>query len=142
MFAKQLSVFIENRQGRLNEVLNVLRENDVNILCISLADTTEYGLLRLIVSDPQKGKEKLAAAGFSSLLSDILIVEINHKAGSLQKLLHSIEQANINIEYMYGLSINGENAHVALKTSDLQKAEEVIHNNNVKTVDIDHLTAL
>ena len=73
MFAKQLSVFIENRQGRLGEVLNVLKENNVNILSLSLADTTEYGLLRLIVSNPEEGKEKLAKAGFSSLLSNVCL---------------------------------------------------------------------
>ena len=69
MTAKQLSVFIENRKGRLSEVLDVLKANGVNILSLSLADTTEYGLLRLIVNDPALGKEKLTEAGFSSLLS-------------------------------------------------------------------------
>ena len=67
MRAKQLSVFIENRQGRLGEVLNVLRENNVNILSLSLADTTEYGLLRLIVNNPELGKEKLSNDGFSTI---------------------------------------------------------------------------
>ena len=114
MFAKQLSVFIENRQGRLGEVLSVLKKNNVNILSMSLADTTEYGLLRLIVNKPELGKEKLAEEGFSSLLSSVLIVEIPHTAGSLQSLLKSIELANINIEYMYGLSLAGEKAYVVL----------------------------
>ena len=90
MVAKQLSVFIENRQGRLGEVLNVLKKNNVNILSLSLADTTEYGLLRLIVNNPQVGKEKLAEEGFSSLLTDVLVINIAHIAGSLQ----SFEQCN------------------------------------------------
>ena len=110
MFAKQLSVFIENRQGRLGEVLGVLKENSVNILSLSLADTTEYGLLRLIVSDPAEGKQKLAEAGFSSLLSDVLVIEIPHTAGSLQGLLKEMESRDVNVEYMYGLSIAGEKA--------------------------------
>ncbi len=142
MLAKQLSVFIENRQGRLSEVLNVLKENDVNILSISLADTTEYGLLRLIVSDPQKGKETLAATGFSSLLSDILIIEIPHKAGSLQALLKELDEKEINVEYMYGLSVNGDGAYVVLKASNLEKADGTITAYGVKTVSVENLTRL
>ena len=64
MITKQLSVFIENRQGRLGEVLNVLKNNNVNIISLSLADTTEYGLLRLIVNNPELGKQKLSEDGF------------------------------------------------------------------------------
>ena len=71
MFAKQLTVFIENRTGRLSEVLGVLGSNGVNILSLSLADTTEFGLLRLIVDNPTLGKEKLSENGFSSVLSDV-----------------------------------------------------------------------
>ena len=90
MVAKQLSVFIENRQGRLHEVLDVLKANNVNILSLSLADTTEYGLLRLIVDNPTEGKEKLTFAGFSTMLTDVLIIKIEHKAGSLQTLLENL----------------------------------------------------
>ena len=67
MFAKQLTIFIENRTGRLSQVLSVLKENGVNIISMSLADTTEFGLLRLIVDNPSLGKEKLTESGFSSL---------------------------------------------------------------------------
>lgn len=142
MFAKQLSVFIENRQGRLGEVLSVLKKNNVNILSMSLADTTEYGLLRLIVNNPELGKEKLAEEGFSSLLSSVLIVEIPHTAGSLQSLLKSIELANINIEYMYGLSLAGEKAYVVLKASDLEITKKTIENNGGKTVAKEVLAAM
>ena len=75
MFAKQLTVFIENRSGRLSEVLDVLGKNGVNIISMSLADTTEFGLLRLIVDDAPLGKEKLTENGFSSLLSDVFIIK-------------------------------------------------------------------
>ena len=103
MVAKQLSVFIENRQGRLGEVLKVLKTNGVNILSLSLADTTEYGLLRLIVNNPELGKEKLAEDGFSTMLTDVIILQINHEAGSLQGLLQILSDSDVNIEYMYGL---------------------------------------
>lgn len=134
MFAKQLSVFIENRQGRLGEVLNVLKENDVNILSMSLADTTEYGLLRLIVNKPDLGKEKLTACGFSTMLTNVLVLKITHESGSLQSILGVLADNDVNIEYMYGLSIDGEEASVVLKASDLEKAEAVLVKKGVKTL--------
>ena len=134
MTSKQLSVFIENRKGRLSEVLDVLKENGVNILSMSLADTTEYGLLRLIVNNPELGKEKLSKAGFSSLLSDVMILKIPHVSGSLQELLKLIEKADINVEYMYGLSIDKAEAYVVLKSSNAAKTEEVLKANGVETL--------
>lgn len=134
MVAKQLSVFIENRQGRLGEVLNVLKSNDVNILSLSLADTTEYGLLRLIVNKPEEGKEKLSKEGFSTLLTDVIVLKITHRAGSLQRLLKILSDENVNVEYMYGLSIDGASASVVLKTSDIEKAEKVFEKQGVITL--------
>ena len=142
MVAKQLSVFIENRQGRLGEVLNVLKENDVNILSLSLADTTEYGLLRLIVNNPELGKEKLAEDGFSTILTDVLVLKISHQSGSLQQLLKILSDNDVNIEYMYGLSIDGEEASVVLKTSDIIKAESVLSEQGVKTLSTKDISAL
>ena len=134
MFAKQLTVFIENRSGRLSEVLGVLKENGVNILSLSLADTTEFGLLRLIVDNAALGKEKLTENGFSSLLSDISIIQIPHKVGSLQELLKIIDENGINIEYMYGLSIESDNAYVVLKASDIQKVDGILTANGINTI--------
>ena len=98
MTAKQLSVFIENRKGRLGEVLHVLKDNNVNILSMSLADTTEYGLLRLIVNDPERGKTALMEKGFSSMTTDVLVVKIPHTPGSLRDILEFISAGDINIE--------------------------------------------
>lgn len=142
MFAKQLTVFIENRTGRLSEVLSVLRGNGVNILSMSLADTTEYGLLRLIVNDPAKGKEKLTEGGFSSLLSDVTIIKIPHKVGSLQSLLKIIDNEKVNIEYMYGLSIEGDNAYVVLKASDINRLDAILTENNIETVSCEQIVGM
>ena len=139
MFAKQLTVFIENRAGRLSEVLNVLKESGVNILSMSLADTTEYGLLRLIVDNAVVGKEKLSESGFSSLLSDVSIIRIPHKVGSLQGLLKVIDDNNVNIEYMYGLSIESDKAYVVVKASDIQKVDEILAENGVETISCEEL---
>ena len=134
MFAKQLTVFIENRSGRLSEVLGVLKDNNVNILSLSLADTTEFGLLRLIVDNAARGKEKLTENGFSSLLSDVLIIQITHKVGSLQSLLKVIDENGMNIEYMYGLSIESDEAYVVLKVSDTQKIDKILEENGICTL--------
>ena len=134
MTAKQLSVFIENRKGRLGEVLHYLKENNVNILSISLADTTEYGLLRLIVNDAQKARDVLYAEGFSSMLTDVLIIKVPHAPGSLQKILELIAEKNVNIEYMYGLSVESEDASIVLKTNDLDIACEVLKGAGIGTM--------
>ena len=140
MVAKQLSVFIENRQGRLGEVLSVLKKNSVNIISLSLADTTEYGLLRLIVNNPELGKQKLSEEGFSTMLTDVLVINITHKAGSLQELLKMLSDNQVNIEYMYGLSIDGEDAFVVLKVSDSLKTDELFKANNIKTLTAEELS--
>ncbi len=139
MFAKQLTVFIENRTGRLCEVLGVLKNNGVNILSLSLADTTEFGLLRLIVDSPEVGKEKLAENGFSSLLSNVSIIKISHTVGSLQALLEAIDEGNVNIEYMYGLSVDGDDAYVVLKTNDVVKVDAILAEHNIETVSCDYI---
>ena len=138
--AKQLSVFIENRQGRLGEVLKVLKENNVNILSLSLADTTEYGLLRLLVDKPELGKEKLSSDGFATMLTNVLVVQISHKAGSLQTLLEILAKNDINVEYMYGLSTEGLDAKVVLKSNDTEKAYEILKANGVETLTTEDLT--
>lgn len=139
MKAKQLSVFIENRQGRLGEVLKVLKDNKVNIMSLSIADTTEYGLLRLIVDKPEDAKNALSKNGFSAMLSEILIIQISHQSGSLQTLLTELTDQKINIEYMYGLTTEGACASVVLKSSDLGLAEKVLTDIDVKTLSIEDL---
>lgn len=142
MIAKQLSVFIENRKGRLEEVLNVLKTNGVNIISLSLADTTEYGLLRLIVNNAELGKETLAKDGFSTLVSDVLVIKIAHKAGSLQGLLKILASYDINVEYMYGLSVDGQNAYIVLKASDMEKAIKAVKENGIQTLTSEEISAL
>ena len=134
MTVNQVSVFIENRHGRLGEVLQFLKDNDVNILSISLADTTEYGLLRLIVNKPEHAKEVLLAAGFSSMLTEVLIIKVPHVAGSLQNILSEIAKANVSIEYMYGLSVESTDASIVMKTNELERAQDVLKNIHIDTM--------
>ena len=134
MFAKQLTVFIENRAGRLSDVLGALKNGGVNIISLSLADTTEFGLLRLIVDNAPLGKEKLTECGFSSLLSDVCIIKIPHKVGSLQKLLETIDENGVNIEYMYGLSVDSDKAYVVLKASNTELIDKILAERGIQTL--------
>lgn len=139
MTVQQVSVFIENRKGRLGEVLEVLKHSDVNILSMSLADTTEYGLLRLIVSDANKAKDMLTQSGFSALLTNVLVVKIPHKSGALQEILQVVADKDVSIEYMYGLSTGGDDASVVMKTNDLDSACAVLKANGIETMSEEEL---
>ena len=134
MTAKQLSVFIENRQGRLSDVLHVLKEHNVNILSMSLADTTEYGLLRFIVNNPEDGRDALIKAGFSSMLADVLIIKVPHVAGGLRDVIDLIASKNVSIEYMYGLTAGGDDASIVIKTNELATAMEILKNAGISTL--------
>ena len=139
MVTKQISVFIENRKGRLGEVLDVLKSSDVNIISMSLADTAEYGLLRIISDKPQDGKTALSAAGFSTMLTDVFILSIPHEPGALQQILRVISDEELSVEYMYGLSVGGDEASIVVKMSDLIKADEVFAKHKIKTLSYSEL---
>lgn len=126
MFVKQLSVFIENRAGRLEQVTEVLKNNEINIVSLSLADTSEYGLLRMIVSDPAKGKAVLRESGFSATLTDVVAVRLEHKIGMLQSFLKIIRESGENVEYMYALATGATNASMIVKTSDPEKTAKAL----------------
>ncbi len=141
MTVKQLSVFVENRKGRLSEVLGVLREKGINIFSMSLADTTEYGLLRLIVSQPEAGRESLLAAGFSSMVSEVFIIRIPHRIGSLQEIIEVVSANNVSIEYMYGLSVGDDDACVVMKAGEADDCRRVLETNGIRTLSADELAA-
>ncbi len=124
-FVRQLTVFIENRVGTLEEVAEVLKDNEINIYSISLADTSEYGLLRMIVSDPDKGSKILKENGFSARTTDVVAVRLENKVGSLASLFGTLSEAGIGIEYMYAMATSKVGAMI-LKTSDGAKAVDVL----------------
>ncbi len=133
MYIKQLSIFIENREGRLKEVLEILKKGHVNIVSMSLADTSEYGLLRLMVDNPEAGRTVLQEHSVPVMLTEVLGIRLAHRVGRLQELLEIICDAGINIEYLYGLS-SGADASVVIKASDMKKAVEVLQQNQVELV--------
>ena len=95
--------------------------------------------MRLIVDNAELGKERLASLGFSTMLTNILIVKIEHKAGSLQVILNILSKNDINVEYMYGLSVENNNAYIVIKASNLEFADKILLENGIKTITAEQL---
>lgn len=101
MQVPQLSIFLENKKGRMAQVTEVLAENDINIVALSVADTSEFGILRLIVNNPDKAYEALKAAGFTAMTNYVVAVEVTDEPGGLARILRTLADAGLNVEYMY-----------------------------------------
>jgi len=126
MFIKQLSVFIENHKGRLEQITAALSENNINIISLNLADTNEYGLLRMIVSNPAAARDVLLERGFSAALTDVLAVRMRNRPGQLYRMLKVFTAADLNLEYMYVLDSSAEYGSMAVKVKDAEKALDAI----------------
>jgi hypothetical protein len=136
MIIKQLSVFLENKEGRLTEVTGVLGDNDINISALSVADTSEYGVLRLIVNDGKKAIELLKENGFSVSLTDVICLSISHKAGALHDAVNILSDAGVSVEYMYAYAVI-EKAAVIMKVSDPQKAINALQEEDIELLKAD-----
>ena len=127
MGIKQISVFLENTTGRLCEVTRTLAKAGVNLRAISIADTADFGILRLIVDKTAEAVDSLAAAGFTARLTDVAAVEIEDKPGSLAALMELFQRSGINIEYLYAsLEGNHGKAVVIFKLEDNEKGFAII----------------
>ena len=128
MFVKQLCVFIENRLGKFKELTKIFADNGINMISLSLSDSTDYGVARLIVSDPIKAQKVLKENGIAAVVNEIMAVKIENKLGELDKLLKSLNDEQIDVQYVYALT-SGKQASILLKTVDDAKAEEIIAKN-------------
>lgn len=139
----QLSVFLENRAGRLADIATTLGDIGVNIRAMSLADTTDFGVLRLIVNDTAKARQVLKDLGFAVRLTEVLAVEIPDRPGELGRLLRIIEQAGLNLEYVYGfVEKNSDNAILIIRFDDLDRAIAAIQAKGIRILDDSRLSSL
>jgi len=135
MRAEQISVFLENKAGRLAEVTGILSEANVNIRALALADTSDFGVLRLIVDNNEKAVDALKNRGFTVGRTDVLAVEVEDKPGGLYRILDMLHQAQINVEYMYAfVQHSGENAVMIFRFDNIDEAVKVLEANNVKVI--------
>ncbi|MBE6651038.1 MAG: amino acid-binding protein [Ruminococcaceae bacterium] len=133
MFIKQLSIFVENQFGRLEAIIEAIGKKGVNIRALSMADTTDFGILRVIVDDTTKAKEALDEIGVIAKATDVIAVYIDDKTGGLASILKLITNAEISIEYMYAfLSRDEGKALMVLKADDEEAAEKVLSENGVE----------
>ncbi len=130
---KQISVFIENRPGRLLEVVDLIGEHGINMKALSLADSSDFGIARLIVNNTDKAVEALKENGFTVSVTNILACLIEDKPGSLARILRLLAEEGINVEYMYGFAspIAGR-AVMVFKLSDIDKAQDLLHRNGIE----------
>jgi hypothetical protein len=125
MITHQLSVFLENKSGRLTEVLEVLGEENIRITALSVADTSEFGILRLIVSDPDKARVSLKKKNFTVNLTDVISVMAPNEARYYAKILRILSDLDISVEYTYAFSV-GAKSIIILRCSDTEKAIEAL----------------
>ena len=125
MIIKQLSIFLENRTGRINEVAKILADNGINMQAFSMAETADFGLLRLIVPDVDKAVEVLRAANVAVMLTDVLCLNCANTPGSLSAVLEKLAASNVFIEYMYAFS-DGEAANVIIRPNNVDEAVKVL----------------
>ena len=125
MTIKQLSVFLENKTGRINEVAKILGANGINMKAFSMAETADFGILRLMVSEVDKAVEVLRDASFAVMLTDVVCLNVPNVAGALSNILETLASNDIFIEYMYAFS-EGEAANVVIRPTDIARCVSVL----------------
>jgi hypothetical protein len=133
MTIRQLSVFLENKTGHLNQILSVLAKNNINIVALTVADSSDYGILRAIVSDPEKAMTALRAENFTVRVHNILSLEMDAAPGSMSHILDLFTAADICIEYVYAFSF-GSKSILMIRTDNSEKAVQVVLANKLKPI--------
>ena len=132
MYVKQISVFVENSFGSAAETLDVLTKENININALSIADTSDYGIMRLIVDAPEKARDLLKEYGAMVKITEVLAIPMSNAPGGLSAVLAILTNANITIDYMYAFPSNSkEKAIVITKTNDLEKTVNVLKENGI-----------
>lgn len=143
MLVKQISVFLENKSGRLAEVTRTLAQNNIDISALSIADTTDFGILRLIVNDPETAESVLGANGFTVSCTSVIAVSVADKPGGLAAALDIMETEGIGIEYLYAFVGKAKDeALVIFRVESPDKAVEVLRKNGIKVLSSDEVYKL
>ncbi|WP_346864155.1 ACT domain-containing protein [uncultured Draconibacterium sp.] len=142
MIIKQVSVFLENKSGRLNEVTKILSDVDINISAFTIADTSDFGILRMIVSDPDRACETLKQNAFSVQTTEVVLAKTPNKAGSLSKLLDILQKEEVFIEYMYAFSMNDDGAVTVIRPTRIERCVEMLQKHKTELVRASELYSL
>jgi len=131
MLIKQLSIFLENKKGRFSEVTAILGEAGINLTAFTVAENSDFGIVRLIVSDPEKAKNTLRENKYAVSVTDVICLQMPNEAGALSKVMKIITRADISIEYMYAFSA-GSSALVIIRPDELDRTVSVLTENKVE----------
>ena len=135
MAIKQVSVFVENKQGTLCVITDALAKNGVDMKALTLADTTDFGLMRMIVTDTDKAKDVLSEMGYLVKVNEVVAVEMENKPGALSEAITALGEAGMNIEYLYAvIAVCGKNARVVIRVDDNAKAEAILSAKGISVV--------
>ncbi len=133
MLINQLSVFVQNEKGRLAEITTVLKENSIDIRALCIADTTDFGILRLIVDNPELANKVLSSNGFTVSLTKVIAIGVEDRPGGLSEALHILNDKDISVEYMYAFIGREESkAFVIIRVEDNDAAVKVLSDNNIR----------
>ena len=143
MSVKQISVFLENKKGRLAEVTQALAREKINIRALSLADTSDFGVLRIIVDNPERCLSVLKSRSFVAQVTEVIAVEVEDKPGGLAHILEVLDQDNVNVEYMYAyVEKKRENAIVICRIDDRERALQILQKHGIPTLSAEDLKGL
>lgn len=143
MYVKQISVFVENTPGRLAHFTRLLGENHIDLVSLSVADTTNFGILRGIVADYERAVRLLGENGYTVKLTDVLAVSVPDKPGGLADVLDALAQENVSVEYLYSFVRSlDDHALIILRVDQLEKAQQVLEKEGVKLLSQEEIRAL
>jgi hypothetical protein len=143
MALRQISVFLENKIGRLAEITQILGNKEINIRALAIADTTEFGILRMIVDRPQKAYEALEERGFTVSQTEVVVVEVEDKPGGLARVMAILGKEGINVEYLYAfVAPKGRSALVVLKIEELKNTVDLLQAQKVKILSAEEISRL
>ncbi len=138
MITKQVSVFLENKSGRLNEVARILGDSEINISAFTVADTSDFGVLRLIVSEPEKAVKVLKENQFSVRTTDVVLVNSPNRPGALSKMLQILNSEEVFIEYLYAFSMNDNTAVIVIRPTNVERCVEKLRLHKDELTDNDN----
>jgi len=143
MAVRQISVFLENKIGRLAEITQILGNKEINIRALAIADTTEFGILRMIVDRPQKAYEALEERGFTVSQTEVVVVEVEDKPGGLAQVMAILGKEGINVEYLYAfVAPRGRSALVVLKIEEKKATLDLLQEKKVKILSAEEISKL
>jgi len=143
MAVKQVSIFVENKEGRIKKAIDTLAKENINIRALSIADTTKYGILRLIVSDNEKAIAALEKDGFIVKENEVIILAVPDEPNGLNSTLAVFDEKGINLEYLYAfVSSKTDEAIVVMRLENMEKAVAALNESNVKILDVEDIKDL